>query len=96
MKDYSCVINMGSAKPIAIKEIHYDPRETPIMEKCIASIAKLGHIGQIHDGEWLFKALLQPKPHQEGVTNIANFVWCFCINYIPLNQITCIIAYPIP
>jgi hypothetical protein len=96
MKDYSCMIDTGSAKPIAIKKIHYGPQETPIMEKCIASLAKLGHIRQIHDGEWLFKALLAPKPHQEGVTNITIFVWCFCINHIPLNQITCVIAYPIP
>jgi hypothetical protein len=66
------------------------------MEKCIASLAKLGHIRQIHDSEWLFKALLVPKPHHEGVTNIADFVWRFCVNYIPLNQITRIITYPIP
>jgi hypothetical protein len=95
VKDYSCVIDTGLAKPIAVKKIHYGPREIPIMEKCIASLAKLGHIHQIHDGEWQFKALLAPKPHQEGVTNIPNFVWRFYINYIPLNQITHVIPYPI-
>jgi hypothetical protein len=42
MKDYSCVIDTGSAKPIAIKKNHYGLQETPIMEKCIASLAKLG------------------------------------------------------
>ncbi len=96
VKDYSCMINTGSAKPIAIMKINYGPQETPIMEKCIASLAKLGHIHQIHNGEWLFKALLAPKPHQEGVTNIADFIWRFCVNYIPLNQITHIVAHPIP
>lgn len=25
----------------------------------------MGHISQAHDGHWLFKALLAPKPHQE-------------------------------
>jgi hypothetical protein len=48
------------------------------------------------DGSWLFKALLAPKPHQEHVKNIDNFVWHFCVNYIPLNGITHVIAYPIP
>jgi hypothetical protein len=96
VKDYSCVINTGLAKPITVKKIHYGPQEIPIMEKFIASLAKLGHIRQIHDGEWQFKALLAPKPHQEGVTNITDFVWRFCINYIPLNQITRVIPYPIP
>ncbi len=66
------------------------------MRKCIASLAKLGHIHQIHDGEWLFKALLAPKPHQENISNTFDFVWRFCVNYIPLNQITRPIAYPIP
>jgi hypothetical protein len=66
------------------------------MKQCISSLAKLGHISQIHGGKWLFKALLAPKPHQENVRHIDNFVWCFCANYIPLNQITRPVAYPIP
>jgi hypothetical protein len=44
----------------------------------------------------MFKALLAPKPHQEHVKNIDDFVWRFCINYIPLNQVTRPVAYPIP
>jgi hypothetical protein len=66
------------------------------MRKCIASLEKLGHIRQIHGSGWMFKALLAPKPHQEHVKNIDDFVWRFCINYIPLNQITRPVAYPIP
>ncbi len=96
VKDYSCVIDTGTARPIAVKKIHYGSREIPIMEKCIAALEKLGHIRQVHDGEWLFKALLAPKPHQEGITNISDFVWRFCVNYIPLNQVTRVIPYPIP
>jgi hypothetical protein len=44
----------------------------------------------------LFKALLALKPHQEDISNIKNFVWRFCVNYIQLNMVTCVIAYPIP
>jgi hypothetical protein len=44
----------------------------------------------------LFKALLVVKPHQEHVRNIKDFVWHLCVNYIPLNGITRVIAYPIP
>ena len=44
----------------------------------------------------MFKALLAAKPHQEHVCNIEDFVWRFCKNYIPLNGVTRIIAYPIP
>jgi hypothetical protein len=89
VKNYECVINTGDAPPIAVKKILYGPREIPIMREC-------RHIRQIFDGRWLFKALLVAKPHQEHVRDIAKFIWRFCINYIPLNSITRIIAYPIP
>jgi hypothetical protein len=66
------------------------------MRNCIAALKKVGHIQQITDGSWLFKALLAAKPHQEHVRSIDELVWQFCVNYIPLNAITCLIAYPIP
>jgi hypothetical protein len=66
------------------------------MRRTIAALEKVGQIHQIADGFWLFKALLAPKPPQEHVRNIDDFVWHFCVNYIPLNSVTRIIAYPIP
>jgi hypothetical protein len=33
------------------------------MQDAIAALEKVGHIQQIHDERWLFKALLAPKPH---------------------------------
>jgi hypothetical protein len=67
IKNYECVINTGDSPPIAIKQILYGPKETPIMQKAIAALKKVGQIYQIMDGCWLFKALLAPKPHQEHV-----------------------------
>jgi hypothetical protein len=96
VRNYQCVIDTGSARPIAVKKTHYGPRETVIMRKSIAALEKVGQISQIHDGAWLFKALLAPKPHQEHISDIADFVWRFCVNYIPLNQVTKQVAYPIP
>jgi hypothetical protein len=66
------------------------------MHKCIEALAKVGHIWQITDGSWLFKALLAPKLHQEHIKNMDDFVWRFCVNYNPLNGVTPVIAYPIP
>jgi hypothetical protein len=62
VRNYQCVIDTGSARPIAVKKIHYGPRETVIMRKSIAALEKVGQISQIHDGAWLFKALLAAKP----------------------------------
>ena len=95
VKHYKCVINTGHSRPIAVKKILFGKRETVIMRKCIAALEKVGHIRQITDSGWLFKALLATKPHQEHVCCIDDFVWRFCVNYIPLNSVTCLIAYPI-
>ncbi len=71
---YECVIDTGNAHPIAVKKILYGECKTVIMKRCIAALAKVGHI-QITDGPWLFKALLAAKPHQETVHKIEDFVW---------------------
>jgi hypothetical protein len=65
--NYECVINTGDAHLIAAKKIMYGPNELPIMQKAVAALEKVGHICQITDGRWLFKAVLAPKPHQEHV-----------------------------
>jgi hypothetical protein len=96
VKNYKCAIDTGTARPIAVKNILYGELKIKYMWKCIAALAKVGHIRQITDGSWLFKALLAPKPHQEHVKNIEDFVWRFRVNYIPLNGVTRVIAYPIP
>jgi hypothetical protein len=95
VRGYQCAIDTRNAKPIAAKKIMYNPRKTVIMRKSIAALAKVGHIRQVYDSQSLFKALLAAKPHQEHVSNIEDFVWRFCVNYIPLNQVTPQIAYPI-
>jgi hypothetical protein len=63
VKNYECVINTGTSRPISVKKILYCERETIIMGKCIAALAKVGHIIQITHGEWLFNVLLAVKPH---------------------------------
>ena len=67
VKNYECVIDTGTARPISVKKILYGERETIIMRKCIAALAKVGHIVQTTEGEWMFKALLAAKPHQEHI-----------------------------
>ena len=45
---------------------------------------------------WGFRIILTPKPHQEEIKYIDDFIWRFCINYIRLNQTTRPMQYPIP
>ncbi len=52
VKNYECVIDTGTARPIAVKKILYGEHEIPIMRKCIAKLAEVGHIRQLQEGEW--------------------------------------------
>ena len=74
VKNYECIIDTRNARPIAVKKIVYDKRKTVIMQWWIYALDKVGHIEQITDGQWLFKALLAPKLHQETVYNIEDFI----------------------
>jgi hypothetical protein len=85
VKNNECVIDTGNAPPIAVKKIHYGPKEIQIMRKAIAALSKVGHIHQIHNGWWLFKAIRAPKPHQEHIQDINNFVWRF---YVDTSHLT--------
>ena len=77
VKDYECEIDTGDAKPIRCRNPRFGPHETPIIEKAIAKLIELGHVEQIHEEEWPSKPVLAPKPHQENVTEIEDFVWRF-------------------
>ena len=95
VQDCECIIDTGGAQHISVSAINYGPRETP-MRKCIAALYELGQIDQNIDCGWLFKETLAPTPHQEHIVDICDFVWRLCVNYIPLNAMTRVIAYPIP
>jgi hypothetical protein len=45
-----------------------------IIRKSIVALTKAGHIHQVHDGQWLFKALLAVKPHQEMSRTLRVFL----------------------
>jgi hypothetical protein len=93
---YQLVIDTGSHQPIPVKKPHYGLHEIPIMEKTINWLLNLGHIKQDVLSPWGFHITLAPKPHQEHVEDIKDYIWRFCVNYILLNEITRPAEYPIP
>ena len=70
--------------------------ESPIMQKAVDALHYNNQVGITTKGGWLARATLAFKPHQEQIIGIDKFILRFCINLIPLNQRTLIIAYPIP
>ena len=62
---------------------------------------------QIHDllkndwiekcaGPWGSQIVLAPKPHQEHISKIDNFIWRRCVSYRDLNKVTKPLEYLIP
>ena len=90
------IIDTGTHAPIRVPQPHYGMHESPIMQRTIDELLKLKFIKPDVTSPWGFRITLAPKPHQEDCTNINDFVWRFCINYISLNRITRPASYPIP
>ena len=66
------------------------------MQKTIDNLLSNGLIVQDTDSSWNSNIVLAPKPHQEDVDNIDEYIWRFCISYVALNLITKVINYTIP
>ena len=96
MLDYEWNIDSGDARPIAVKGINYSVRESIIMEDHTAITLESSYIEQMSGGHWMFKAFLAPKPHQESIYDIADFISNFSVDFIQLNQVTPLSVYPIP
>jgi hypothetical protein len=47
-------------------------------------------------GPWGSSIVLASKPHQEHIIDICDFIWCLCVSYRHLNQVTLPFEYPIP
>ena len=90
------VVDTGNHKPICVPQPRYGLFESPIMQKTIDNLLALNFITPDTSSPWGFKITLAPKPHQEDITDINDFIWRFCINYIQLNRITRPSEYPIP
>lgn len=90
------VIDTGDTKPVAVPLPRYGMYEGPIMQKTIDRLLGFGHIKLDNTSPWGFRITLAPKPHQEDVSDIEEYIWRFCINYIQLNRITRPSEYPVP
>ena len=95
MLGFQFCIETGASAPVACRQSHYGIHESPILQEHINDLLHNAHIVPTIEGGWLSKALLAPKPHQEHVHNILEFIWRFCINYRPLNSVTEPYLYPL-
>ena len=92
---YEFALDTGGAPPVCARAIQYGPHESKIIMTQIEDLLKNDWIEEC-EGPWGSIIVLAPKPHQEHVEHIEDFVWRMCVSYRGLNKVTLPFAYPIP
>lgn len=92
---YEFGVDTGSSPPVSCKVRQYGPHESKIMMQQIEALLANDWIEETL-GAWGSIIVLAPKPHQEHVENIDDFVWRMCVSYRGLNSVTKPFAFPIP
>ena len=95
MLGYELCIDTGSHTPYCCKKPTYGAHESKIIMKHIMKLLDMGWITHCESGGWCSPIVLAPKPHQEHVVDISDFVWRMCVSYRGLNKITNSFEYPI-
>lgn len=91
---YQFGIDTGDATPICCRKPHYGFHESTIIMKHIRVLLANDWIEEF-EGGWGVHVVLAPKPHQEKVVDIDDFVWRMCVSYRGLNRVTNPFEYPI-
>lgn len=93
---YEFVIDTGTSKPVSVRPPDYGSRESVLMLDQIKVLKHNDWIREFLHGGWGDGIILAPKPHQEHVTDIKDFVWRMCVSYRKLNSVTEPFVFPIP
>ncbi len=93
MRHYHCIIDTGSAAPIAVKQIRYDQRDIPIMEQSIAALKKMGQI--LPNPQWSMAFQSPLCPQAPSGTHQRHQGLCLVLLHqlYPSESVTCLIAY---
>ena len=89
-------IDTGRAQPVCCPNPSDGLHESEIMREQLAVLEKRGWIMRYEEGAWGSSIVLAPKPHQEDVHSIDDFIWRLCVSYRSLNSVTLPFRIPIP
>ena len=78
------LVGTGDHPPVCIKNNWYGVYESEIMQTHVNKLIKNKLMIADVKPLWGFRITLAPKPHQEEVKEIDDFVWRLCIDYIRL------------
>jgi hypothetical protein len=92
---FEFAIDTGGSQPVCCRKPTYGPHESRIILQQQQALLANGWIRECY-GPWGSLVVLAPKPHQEDIEDINDFVWRFCVSYRKLNSVTLAFEYPIP
>ena len=87
-------IDTGTATPVCCKKPNYGKHKSVIIQQHIKVLLANNWVERC-GGSWGSPIVLAPKPHQESVQDIDDFVWRMCVSYRGLNGVTWSFEYPI-
>ena len=95
MLDFEFYLDTGESPPVCCRQPVYGIHKRKIMT---AHIEVLEDNDQICDyvGHWGSFLVLSAKPHQEECNNTNDFIWCLCVSYHPLNNVTRSFEFHVP
>ena len=82
---YEYSIDTGTAPATCCRPPNYGPNESAIIMKHIKVLLANKWIREYPGGAYGAPIVLAPKPHQEDVEDITDFVWRTCVSYRALN-----------
>ena len=91
---YEFGIDTDNATPVCCKKPHYGPHKSTVILKHINVLLCNDWTEQCQGG-WGSPIVLAPKPYQEGIIDIEDFVWRMCVFCRGLNKVTHPFEYPI-
>ena len=92
---YEFTLDTGKSQPVCCPQPNYGPHESKIIMQQLDTLLHNDWI-RTCGGPWGSMVVLAPKPHQEHVEDINEFVWRMCVSYRKLNAVTLPFTYPIP
>ena len=84
---YMFTIDAGTSPSTCCKPPNYRPNEWEIIMKHIKAVLTNKWLRECSGGAYGAPIVLAPKPHQEDVENISDFIWRMCVSYRALNKI---------
>jgi hypothetical protein len=92
---FEFAIDTGGSQPVCCRKPRHGPHESKIALEQQEVLLANGWIRKCCS-PWGSLVVLAPKPHQEDVTNVEDFIWRKCVSCRKLNSVTLPFEHPAP